>query len=651
MEPLNRFPQMMQEHLTAKVRAAEDAADAQKRALRTKAEALAYQEELRRKVRRIFGPLPKRTPLSPRTTGVLEREGYRIEKVIFESRPGFPVTANLYLPEERKLPAPCVLAPCGHSLNGKAEEKYQSFCLGLVRKGYVVLIYDPVSQGERLQYPDGKGGSRYGVGVGEHIQAGNQQLLIGEFIGTWRVWDGVRALDYLLSRPEVDPTHIGLTGNSGGGTLTTLLVANDDRFTMAAPGCYVTTFRRNAENELPADSEQIPPGLLGLGMDVDDLLALHAPKPLILLTQEKDYFDQRGSLEVFARLQRLYRLLGAPDNVAMVTGPEGHGYGKPLREAMYGFFNRACGRRPDSKEPPLQVEPDEALYATQTGQVADSSPRTVFSFTKEKAAELAAKRKPLTNDELRRELVRLLAVPKRGGPPEYRILRPWGKRGYPRPHAATYAIETEPHAWAILTMLSDEPFASRPPRGTETTLYVSHESADAELRDDVFARELVAHSERFFAVDVRGVGDSQPNTCGENMVHHPYGSDYFYASFGILFAEPYVGRRTHDILAVLDLLEDYGYTQVHLAGLGLGSLPALFAAALDERVTQVTLKHCLLSYQQLAEEEDFAWPLSALLPNVLKTLDLPDCYRALEGKHLRVIEPLDAVRALVRGSG
>lgn len=644
MEPLNRFPQMMQEYLIAKVRAAEVEADARKRQIRTKAHALAYQEELREKVRRIFGPFPKRTPLNARTTGVLERPGYRMEKIIFESRPQFPVTANLYIPDTSGLPAPCVLAACGHSYNGKAEEKYQSFCQGLVKKGYVVLIYDPIGQGERLQYPDGRGGSRYGVGVGEHIHAANQQLLIGEFFGTWRVWDGIRALDYLLSRPEVDRTHIGVTGNSGGGTLTTLLVANDDRFTMAAPGCYVTTFRRNAENELPADSEQIPPGLLALGMDIDDLLALHAPKPLILLTQEKDYFDQRGSVEVFQRLQRLYRLLGKPENLAMITGPEGHGYGKPLREAMYGFFNRACGREEDSQEPPLQIEPDELLYATETGQVADLSVRTVFSFTRQTAAALASERKPLEGDELRRELARLLALPKRSGAPEFRILRPWGKRGYPRSHAATYAVETEPHAWAILTMLSDEPFASRPPRGTDTTLYVSHKSADAELRDNVFTRELVAHSERFFALDVRGVGDSQPNTCGENMVDHPYGSDYFYSSYGILFSEPYVGRRTHDVLAVLDLLADYGYERVHLAALGFGTLPALFAAVLDDRVHQVTLKNALSSYQEVAEDEDFAWPLSSLLPNVLKTLDLPDCYRALQDKHLRLIEPLDACR-------
>ena len=146
-----------------------------------------------------------------------------------------------------------------------------------------------------------------------------------------------------------------------------------------------------------------------------------------------------------------------------------------------------------------------------------------------------------------------------------------------------------------------------------------------------------------------GVGHSQPNTCGENTYHHPYGSDYFYASHGILFSEPCIGRRTHDTLSVLDLLEDYGYTRLHLAASGLGSLPALFAATLDDRVEQVTLKHCLLSYQELAEQEDFAWPLSSLLPNALKTLDLPDCYRALGGKHLRVIEPPDARRQPLPG--
>jgi len=440
----------------------------------------------------------------------------------------------------------------------------------------------------------------------------------------------------------VDPTHVGLTGNSGGGTLTTLLVANDDRFTMAGPGCYVTTLRRNAENELPADSEQIPPGLLGMGMDVDDLLACHAPKPLILLTQEKDYFDQRGARQVFERLKHLYTLLGAPDNVAVMTGPDGHGYGKPLREAMYAFFNRACGRRTSGKEPALEIERDRDVRATESGQVADSSPRTVFDFTLRRAQILAERRKPLTRTALKRSLTRLLNLPKRSGAPEFRIMRPWGGREYPRSHATTYAVETEPNALAIVTMLGDEPHHSRPPVGKEATVYVSHESSDAELREDAFARELAEKAARFFAVDVRGIGDSRPNTCGQNTYLHPYGSDYFYSSYGILFAEPYVGRRTHDVLSVIDLLSAYGYRRIHLAGCGRGSLPALFAAVLDSRVKQITLKNCLLSYQEVAEDENYAWPLSSILPEVLKTLDLPDCYRALGRKELRIIEPWDA---------
>ncbi len=122
-----------------------------------------------------------------------------------------------------------------------------------------MLIFDPLGQGERLQYPTDALKSQIGVGVPEHLYAGNQQFLVGEFIGTWRAWDAIRALDYLLTREEVDRRHLGVTGNSGGGTMTTWLCGVESRWTMAAPSCFVTTFRRNLENELPADTEQCPP--------------------------------------------------------------------------------------------------------------------------------------------------------------------------------------------------------------------------------------------------------------------------------------------------------------------------------------------------------------------------------------------------------
>ena len=117
-----------------------------------------------------------------------------------------------------------------------------------------------------------------GTGTREHLYAGNQQSLVGEFVGTWRAWDGIRALDYLLTREEVDRRHLGVTGNSGGGTMTTWLCGVEQRWTMAAPSCFVTSFRRNLENELPADTEQCPPRALALGLDHEDFLAAMAPK-------------------------------------------------------------------------------------------------------------------------------------------------------------------------------------------------------------------------------------------------------------------------------------------------------------------------------------------------------------------------------------
>jgi dienelactone hydrolase len=257
VQPLNRFSRMVQEWFIEQVRAAEDKNKERLAGLKTKADAEAYVRSVQQRIAESFGPLPERTPLNAKITGKVERDTYRIEKVLFESRPGFPVTANLYIPHEtaeRKYPLPGVVGTCGHSANGKAAEAYQSFAQGLARQGYVVLIFDPIGQGERLQYVDENLKPKFGSGVSEHLLAGNQQYLVGEFFGTWRAWDGIRALDYLLTRPEVDPMRVGVTGNSGGGTMTTWLCGLERRWTMAAPACFVTTFRRNPK----AASSQTP---------------------------------------------------------------------------------------------------------------------------------------------------------------------------------------------------------------------------------------------------------------------------------------------------------------------------------------------------------------------------------------------------------
>ncbi len=644
--PLNRFPRMMQDWLVTEVRAAEARGNARRDALKTKADAEAYVKSVQDRIRQCFGPLPEKTPLNTKVTKTLERDGYRIENIVFESRPNFLVTGNLYLPTNRKGPVPGVIGVCGHSLNGKAAEAYQSFAQGLARQGQACFIIDPAGQGERFQYLNEKLGSRLGGGTSEHNQMGGPQALIGEFLGTWFVWDAMRALDYLLTRNEIDPQHLGVTGNSGGGTQTTWLCGMEPRFTMGAPSCFVTTFRRDAENELPQDMEQCPPRVLAHDLDHGDFLAAMAPKPVIIMAQEKDYFDARGSTETYERLKKLYTLLGKPENIQLHIGPDPHGYTQSNREAMYRFFGKVTGIPAAAAEPTITVEKDAVLLCTPRGQVAEAGSRTLMSFTREKADDLAAKRKHLTGEALQKAVRETLKLPALAdSPPDYRILRSVGARKYPTKAYCTYAVETEPMIHALVTRLSEEALTSRLPRGlSKAVLYISHRSADAELRGDPFVQELIAAAPdaAFFACDVRGIGDSQPDTCGANQFLGRYGSHYFYAAYSQMLDRPLLGQRTFDVLRVIQLLAAAGHTEIHIAGQGWGALPAAFAALLSREVKQVTLKHALNSFHELAVHDDQQWPTAFMLPQVLHHFDLPDCYAGLKSRNLRLFEPWGA---------
>ncbi len=648
--PLNRFPRMMQEWLVDQVAASQALGNKRRDALKSEADAKAYVELVRGLIRESFGPEPEKTPLNARVTSITERETYRIEKVVFESRPGFLVTGNLYVPKGKEGPMPAVVGTCGHSLNGKAETAYQSFCQGLARMGYVVLIYDPIGQGERFQYIKDEGAkglkSRYGGSVSEHIQCGNQQGLVGEFFGAWRAWDGVRALDYLLSRPEVDPKRVGVTGNSGGGTMTTWLCGVESRWSMAAPSCFVTTFLHNAENELPADTEQCPPQVLALGLDHSDFLAAMAPKPVIVLAKERDFFDARGSEEAYERLKKLYTLLGAPEHVKLFIGPTYHGYTQENREAMYQFFNKTTGVSDAQTEPALTIEKDPELWCAPKGQVSELKSKTVMEFTAEAAAVLSGKRGKLDGAALVPAMKKALRLAEVQGASPYRILRSAGSRGYPSKSSCCYAVETEPGILSFVTRLFDEALTSRLPRGQKrAVLYIAHHSADAELVSEPLVQDLIAAEKdaAFFACDPRGIGESKPNTCGVDQFLKPYGSDYFYAAHGLMLDRPVLGQRVEDVLRVIELLTANGHEEIHLAGRGWGAIVAAIAACLAAPVKQVTLKNALSSWTDVATTADYKWPFAMLPHGVLNHFDLPDCYELLATKKaLKNIDPWGA---------
>jgi hypothetical protein len=420
------------------------------------------------------------------------------------------------------------------------------------------------------------------------------------------------------------------------------------------------------ENELPADTEQCPPQALALGLDHIDFLAAMAPQPVAMLTQERDFFDIRGSEDGFTRLRRLYQLLGEESNAGAFGGQRTHGFSPENRGFMYAWFGTATGVSTGSTEPPITLEDDKTLWCTPQGQVSTlPNTRTVFSVTREKSQQLAGQRRSVQGDALTQAMMSVLklspdeivtAQPFRKihvypPSPPFRILRSTREDGYPLPCACTYCVVTEPGIMALVYWLTKESWEARPPFDTSdqatgrAMLYVAHRSSDLELRQEPLIREVMQSEPEvpLFTCDVRGIGESLPDTCGSHTFDEPYGCDFFYAIHSLMLDRPYLGRKTLDVLRVLEWLAHCGYDNVHLVATGWGALPATFAAILSSRVKQVTLKHALTSYADVAESEDYRWPLSTLLPNVLAHFDLPDCYQALQAKRLRQIEPWGAL--------
>src|SRR5215472_6467791 len=389
-----------------------------------------------------LGGFPDRTPLNARVVGVLERTGYRIEKVIFESQPHFYVTANLYLPTTGHPPYPAILFPLGHERGGKTNPTWQQMLGSLATKGFVALAWDPIGQGERLQiYDEELGESKVGDSTTEHTVVGTQCMLVGDHLARYTIWDGMRALDYLLSRPEVDPTRVGLTGNSGGGTHTAYIAALDDRIQVAAPSCYITSWRLMLHTIGPQDAEQSIPFWLQDGLDYPDYLYAFAPKPYLLLSAIRDFFPIAGARETFAEAVKVYSAIGAKEKLAMFEADDGHGYTKPRRLAAYEWFGRLLrGIEDKDPEPQVEMATPEELRCTPTGQVSTSlGGETIFTLNQKRLDRLQANRRTPPG-ELPRKVQELIGYE----PPNTTLeVRPYGtisRSGY---HIEKLTYESE----------------------------------------------------------------------------------------------------------------------------------------------------------------------------------------------------------------
>ncbi|MBU6119284.1 alpha/beta hydrolase family protein [Hymenobacter siberiensis] len=281
------------------------------RAVQSAASALAYRDSVRARFRRVLGPLPARTPLRAQVTGRLQRSGFQIEKIIYESTPHHHVTANLYVPAG-KGKKPGVLLFCGHEQESKATVLYQKTAILLAQHGFEALVINPISQGERMQLTDVAGKLLARGGTTKHTLLNADATLLGQTTPGEEFWDNARRLDYLFTRPEVDTARLGCLGNSGGATQTAYFMALEPRMKVAALCRYVASGEKNLELTGPADGCV---QLLGAGrdrLDIADWPIMFAPKPLLILAGRYDFVDYTQIEAAMAETRRIYRALGKP---------------------------------------------------------------------------------------------------------------------------------------------------------------------------------------------------------------------------------------------------------------------------------------------------------------------------------------------------
>jgi hypothetical protein len=341
--------------------------------IRTEQDLLRLQRALRTHLLTMIGGLPKqRTPLNPHISGRIQMEGFHIEKLIFESLPGVYVSALVYVPEDGNNKHPSVLVPSGHSANGKVY--YQALCQRLVQRGYVVINWDPIGQGERSQFWDKKNSkSRYNLICAEHAVLGNLAYLAGTNLARWEIWDGMRALDYLLTRSDVDPERINITGTSGGGFQTAHIAALDSRIKVAAPSCYITALPMRVYNRIfkdpDSDPEQDLYGMISQGIDHPGLLLMMYPRPVFVAAAVLDFFPIEGTHKTVREVADLYSKFGHPDRIAMREGYHEHQYSPENQEAAIAFLDHFNALPAGKALPPVKELDGKTLQCTRSGQV------------------------------------------------------------------------------------------------------------------------------------------------------------------------------------------------------------------------------------------------------------------------------------------
>jgi dienelactone hydrolase len=616
--PFHAYSRCLPDYLRGLAKKAVEKRDGELAKLVTAPAVEARQKWVRETLWKLIGGMPERTPLNARTTGSFERERYRVDKVIYESRPNLFISANLYIPKQGDGPFPAVLFQMGHTDDGKAHPNYQRCCQGLVQLGFVVLAFDPIGEGERIQYPDSSGThTRLQDSDSEHTVPGKQMLLFGDTATRFQLWDAIRSLDYLISLPIVDPKRVGTTGHSGGGTLTMLLSGADQRLAAAA------VCMGNLENvaALPFvspgstdDAEQDFVDAGPVGFDRWDLFYSFAPKPMLIWPSDRDFYATYSSEYIkngwqeFQKLRKTYVTLNHADRLKWADTPLPHSLAYDSRLLVYNWFTRWLkgSAEPVREEPPVNPEAAATLRATESGNVNSLHSATAFTLNKSRQVE----RTPAPLDALLRI--------SRGQATSKIIAR----QQTPRVTIEVLEVRSDPVVWLPTWLLTAKDTAPDKP-----VLLVLDTLASERLWFQPDA-DLAPGSPVVCAADIRGVGALVPEFSpghADYAAWHKQEENYAWGS--LMLGKPLVGQRVVDILAIVAALRQHPATakrRILVAAAQKLTVPALFAAALDQRIDGLYLSGGLTSFRDVVDTEIYSHPFGNFVPGLLNHTDLPE---------------------------
>jgi len=573
--------------------------------IQTRAEAEKRKDLVRRKILDLIGGLPAHQgPVAVKQFGTLAGDGFRIEKLAYESLPGFWVTANLYAPADGAGPFPAVLLAPGHEATGKQSQ--YSFGVNFARKGVIALAIDPLGQGERLQYFDAeRKASIIGGSTGEHGEANIPAMLVGENIARYFINDSMRGIDYLIARPDVDAKRIGALGCSGGGTSTAYLGALDPRLSVLGVACYITSFQQLLPSPTGAqEAEQSIPHFIEQGLDFGDWVESFAPKPYAIISTTNDMFPFEGARETYEEVKRIYGIYGAQDNLKWITGPGGHGNLGPISPQILGFFLHQLKGAPDTPADfkPERVASPQDLQVTPTGQVSTSIGRETIASIVRREEQLRPV-KPASALDIR-ALTGATAKPGAAALDSLRVMTPEGPGRKP----------------AIL--LLDSP-----------------ERAGPEAQRLVKSGFVVA------------VYQPTPSPPGNEGLKSPYLGGFNLLSLrALLVGRSLVGIQIDETMQAIDSISaraDVDKSKIIVYGNGAFGIIALHAAVLDARIRSVVVENTLASYRMVLDETLHRNISEVMIPGVLRKYDTGGLMLAISPRPITVIDPKDATGAVL----